>query len=195
MQRQPGALHKQEQAQHRPTPGRSAATSEEKPTRRGTGERRETGPPTQAVIVGSWTGASSKTQRRNQLENSAQEPAQPTNTQQVRENRAPTIEEDNSSTQGSTQSLAWDNYDLQRRTQGRIRPQDTRNSQPTDEEEDGTANRTGELEGTHSRREETDPTAEDDDDVFEQKELFSPARNNGNPTEEDEEDLFTPARL
>ena len=141
------------------------------------------------------TGRDSGFVDRSQLENSAQEPAQPTNTQQVRENRAPTIEEDNSSTQGSTQSLGWDNYDLQRRTKRRTRPQDTRYSQPTDEEEDGTANRTGELEGTHSRREETDPTAEDDDDVFEQKELFSPARNNGNPTEEDEEDLFTPARL
>nr|CAH0103898.1 unnamed protein product [Daphnia galeata] len=181
VQRQPGALHKQEQAKHRPTPGGSAATTEEKPTRRGTGERRETGPPTQAAI--------------SQLENSAQEPAQPANTQQARANRAPTIEEDNSSTQGSTQSLAWDNYDLQRRTQGRTRPQDTRNSQPTDEEEDGTTNRTGELGGTHSRREETDPPEEDDDDVFEQEELFSPARNDGNPIEEDEEDLFTPVRL
>jgi hypothetical protein len=141
------------------------------------------------------TGRDSGFVDRSQLENSAQEPAQPTNTQQARANRAPTIEEDNSSTQGSTQSLTWDNDDLQRRTQGRTRPQDTRNSQPTDEEEDGTTNRTGELEGTHSRREETDPPAEDDDDVFEQEELFSPVRNDENPIEEDEEDLFTPVRL
>nr|CAH0104289.1 unnamed protein product [Daphnia galeata] len=141
------------------------------------------------------TGRDSGFVDRSQLENSAQEPAQPTNTQQARANRAPMIEEDDSSTQGSTQSLAWDNYDLQRRTQGRTRPQDTRNSQPTDEEEDETANRTGEPGGTHSRREETDPPAEDDDDVFEQEELFSPARNDGNPIEEDEEDLFTPVRL
>lgn len=62
------------------------------------------------------TGRDSGFVDRSQLENSAQEPAQPTNTQQARANRAPTIEEDNSSTQGSTQSLTWDNDDLQRRT-------------------------------------------------------------------------------
>ena len=136
------------------------------------------------MIVGSWTGASFKTQRKNQHKHLR------------RNSRAPTFEEDNGSTQGSTQSLAWDNYDPQRRTQERTRPQDTHSSQPTEEEEERAGNRTGELlERTHSRREEIDPPEENDDDVFEKEELFSPARSNGNPTEEEEGDLFTPVRL
>ena len=157
------------------SPPQAGASSTQTNPRRKCGYNRREADQTRSRRDGTThTGRDSGFVDRSQLENSAQEPAQPTNTQQARANRAPTIEEDNSSTQGSTQSLAWDNYDLQRRTQGRIRPQDTRNSQPTDEEEDGTANRTGEQGEIHSRREETDQPAEDDDDVFEQEErIFS----------------------
>jgi hypothetical protein len=148
-----------------------------------TRSRREAGDAT------THTGRDSGFVDRSQLENSTQEPKQTTSTQQARANREPTIEEDNSSTQGSTQSLTWDTYDLRRQAQ--TRPQDARSSQPTDDEEDGAADEAGEPEGTYSRREETDPPAEDDDGVLEQEELFSPVKSNRNPTE-DEEDLFTP---